>query len=109
MMVSARLGAGIGVDQGRGQPRQGVEQVVLGADRDLVRLDRADPGVNDDFALGAQLMSDPPQADLACIKDAGGGAEGPLGLVDQGRVDRIHQAPVDLAGRPAQRRPGSPR
>ena len=50
MMVSARLGAGIGVDQGRGQPRQGVEQVVLGADRDLVRLDRADTGVNDDFA-----------------------------------------------------------
>ena len=101
MVVSSGLGLGIGVHQRGGQPGQGVQQVVLGSDRDLVRLDRAGPRVHRDLAFGAQLMADPAQPDLACTEDSRGGAEGLLGLVDQGRVDRVHQAPVDLAGRPA--------
>jgi hypothetical protein len=44
-----------------------VQQVVLGADRDLVSLDRAGTGVDDDFAFGAQMAPDPPQPDPAKI------------------------------------------
>ncbi len=43
MVVRARLGLGIGVHQRGGQPGQGMQQIVLGADRDLMRLDRAGP------------------------------------------------------------------
>jgi len=62
-MISAVLGLRIGVHQRRGQPRQRVQQAVLGIDCDLVSLDRADSGIDDHFTFGAQLVPDPPQPD----------------------------------------------
>jgi hypothetical protein len=39
VVIIACLGLRIGVHQRGGQPRQRKQQIVLGADRDLVRLD----------------------------------------------------------------------
>ena len=53
MMIIACLGLWVGVHQRGGQPRQRMQQVVLGIDSDLVSLDRAGTGIDDDFAFGA--------------------------------------------------------
>ena len=50
-----------------------MQQVMLGVDRDLVSLDRAGTGIDDDFAFGPQLVADPPQPDLAHPQHARGG------------------------------------
>ena len=97
MMVRSVAGLGIGVHESRGQARQGVQQGMLGADCDLMRLNGGGAGVDHDLAFGPQLMADPAQPDLADAEHAGGPAQVMLGLVDQGRFHRIHQAPVDLA------------
>ena len=65
VVVIASPGLRIGVHQRGGQPRQRVQQVVLGVDCDLVCLDCAGIGVDDDFAFGAQLVPDPAQPHLA--------------------------------------------
>ena len=65
MVIIACLGLWVGVHQRGGQPRQRMQQVVLGVDRDLVRLDRAGIGIDDDLAFGAQMVPDPAQPDLA--------------------------------------------
>jgi len=64
MVSIARLGLRVGVHQRGGQPWQRVQQVVLGADRDLVSLHRTGAGVDDDLTFGAQMMPDPAQPDL---------------------------------------------
>jgi hypothetical protein len=101
----------IGVPERRRQPGQGMEQVVLGVGRDLVRLDRAGTSADDDLAFSPQQVADPPQPDLAHIQDAGGSAEGLLGLVDQDRVEGGPQTPGGMGRRPsdAGRSPGPPR
>ena len=72
----AAVHLGVGVHQRGGQPGERVQQVVLGADRDLVGLDGADAGVDDDLAFGAELVADPAQPDLADPQHPGGGAQG---------------------------------
>jgi len=52
----------VGVHQRGGQPRQRVQQVVLGVDRDPVRLDRAGTGIDDHLAFSAQTVYDPAQS-----------------------------------------------
>ncbi len=74
-----------------------MQQVVLGFDGDVVRLESARGTIDDDLALGSQLMTDPPQPDLAHIQYSGGRPERLLGLVDKFGVHSIHEAPVDLA------------
>jgi hypothetical protein len=95
---------GVGVDQRAGQPRDGVQEIVLGVHRDLVRRRGGEAGPDDDLAFGPQLMADPAQPDLAGAEHPVGRPQGALGLVDEGGVDRVHQPPVDLAGRLAQHR-----
>jgi hypothetical protein len=51
--------------QRRRQARQRAQQSVPGCHRHLVRLDRAGIGIHDDLALGAELVADPAQPDLA--------------------------------------------
>src|SRR6266851_8151352 len=77
---------GVSVDESGRQPRNGMQQVVLGADRDLVSLDGGDVRADDHFALGADLVPDPAQPYLADIQHAESGAQGALGLVDERRV-----------------------
>jgi hypothetical protein len=81
-MIGARLSLRVGVNQRRGQARQRMQQIVLGVDRDLVSLDRAGPGIDDHLALGAQLVSDPPQPNLADIEHPRCCAQRPPGLID---------------------------
>jgi hypothetical protein len=61
MMIIACLGLRVGVHQRGRQPRRRVQQVVLGVDRDPVRLDRAGTGIDDDLAFSAQTVPDPAQ------------------------------------------------
>ena len=67
VVVGVPPGLRVGVYQRGGQARQRVQQVVLGADRDLVRGDGAGTGVDDDLAFGAQLVADPAEPDLAGV------------------------------------------
>ena len=67
-MIIACLGLRVGVHQRGGQPRQRMQQVVLGVDRDPVCLDRAGTGIDDDLAFSAQAVPDPAQPDLADIE-----------------------------------------
>jgi len=104
MEIIAFPGLRVGVHQRGGQAGQCVQQAVLGVDRDLVGLDRAGTAVHKDFAFSAQIMPDPPQPYLAHPQDPPGGGQRLLHLIDQGRIDRIHQPPVDLASRLPQHR-----
>jgi hypothetical protein len=71
--------AAVGVDEGSGQPRDGMQQIVLGADGDLVRLPGSDVRADDHLAFGADLVADPAEAYLADIQHAAGGDAAPLG------------------------------
>ena len=97
VVIGTRRGLRIGVNERGSQARHGVQEVVLGVDGDLVRLNSASGRIDDDLALGAQLMTNPPQPDLPDIQDSGGSPQGLLGLVHEFGVNGIHQAPVDLA------------
>jgi hypothetical protein len=94
--VAAAAGLGVGVDQGGRQAGHCVEQGVLGGDGGLVGLDGGGTGADGDLALGAQLVADPAQPHLPGAEHAGSGPQHLLGLVDHGRVDGVHQPPVDL-------------
>src|SRR5688572_13123220 len=96
------VGQGFGVDGGRGEASYAVDQVVLDLVAQVVRLDQGGGGVHGDARLGKQLVAVPAQPDVGHVDHAGGGADDLLGLVDQGRVDGVHQPPVDLAGGIAQ-------
>ena len=89
----------IGVHAGRGQPGDGVDQRVLGADRDVVRLHDRAARVDRDLAFGPEGTADPAQPDPPGGQHARGGPQCGLGLLRQGRVHAIHQPPADLAGR----------
>ena len=95
---------GVGVDERAGQPRYGVQEIMLGVHRDLVSGGGGEAGRDHDLALGPQLMADPAQPDLAGAEHPVGRPQGALGLVDEGGIDGVHQPPVDLAGRLAQHR-----
>jgi hypothetical protein len=95
---------GVGVDERAGQPRDGVQEIMLGVHRDLVSRRGGEIGRDHDLALGPQLMADPAQPDLAGAEYPVGHPQGALGLVDEGWIDGVHQPPVDLAGRLAQHR-----
>ena len=96
VVIIACLRLRVGVHERRAQARQRVQQAVLGVDRDPMGLDRAGPGVDDDLAFGAQPVPGPPQPDLTDAEDPRRRAQGLLHPIDQGRVDGIHQPPVDL-------------
>jgi hypothetical protein len=60
----------VGVNERGGQPGNRVQQSVLSADRDLVRLRGDDVRVENDLAPGADLVADPAEPYLPCIQDA---------------------------------------
>ena len=96
MVIGAGGGLRIGVHKRRGQPRNGVQQIVLGVDSHLVRLDGACRGIDNHLALSAKLMADPSQPYLADVQDSARSPERLLGLVDKLGVHSVHQATVDL-------------
>lgn len=58
-----------------------MQQGMLSADRDLVRLDRAGAGIDDGLALSTQPMPDPRHPDLANAQHPGCRAQSLLHLV----------------------------
>ena len=90
---------GIGVDQRTGQARDRMQQSVLGADRELMRLHGADVRGNHDLAFGPELMADPPHPHLPHPQHTRRGPQHVFGLINQRRVHRIHQPPVNLPRR----------
>jgi hypothetical protein len=64
----ALVGFGVGVHGGRGEPRDGMDQGVLGVHGDLVGGDEADVGGHDDLAFGAQVVADPAQPYLPDVQ-----------------------------------------
>ncbi|GEM_PF-2263356 len=68
VLAVARLG--ISVHKRRGQLRQRVQQIVLGADRHEMRLDRGGIGIDDHLAFGPQPMADPAEPDLTDVQHA---------------------------------------
>jgi hypothetical protein len=89
----------IGVDHGGGQVREGVDEPVLGADRDRVGLDHRAARVDQDRALGPEPATDPAQPDRPGAQHPGGRPQGRLGRIGQRRVDAVHQPRADVAGR----------
>jgi hypothetical protein len=64
-MICALTWLRVGVHQRSAEPRQRVQEVMLGSHRYLVRRDRRRVRVHEDLALGAEPVTDPPQPDLA--------------------------------------------
>ena len=96
------VAGGAGVDGGDGEPAYLGEEVPFGVVGEVVGGGEAEVGVDDDVGFGAQGVTDPADAQFPDVPDAGGGAQGAFGLVDQGRVDGVHQPGEDLAGRAAE-------
>lgn len=87
VVVDAPAGLRIGIHQRGGQPRQFMQQAVLGVNGDPVCLNRPD------LALGTQIMPDPPQPDRNA-QYPWRRLQNPLALVHQGGVHRALQAPA---------------
>jgi hypothetical protein len=98
----------VGVHHGGGQVRDGVDEPVLGTDRDRVRLDHRTTRVDQDRAFGAEPAPDPAQPHRPGAQHPGRRAEGRLSLLGQRRVDAVHQPRADVTGRlPAHGHDGS--
>jgi hypothetical protein len=61
------LDPGVGVDQRAGQPRDRVQQGVLGGDGELMGLHGGDVRGDDDLAFGPDPVADPAQPHLTDI------------------------------------------
>ena len=102
MMICTLGRLRVRVDERSRQPGDGVQEAVLGINRHLMRLDSAGICIDDDFALGPKLMTDPAQTHLANVQNPGGGSQDLLRLVDERGVDGVHQTAVDLLRRLSQ-------
>lgn len=98
----ARVGLDVGMDEGGGQFRDGVQERVLGLDRDVVSGPDVEVAVDDDVRLCAQAVADPAQPQPADLPHAGHLAQSGLGRVDEGGIDGVHRTAEDLPGRVAQ-------
>src|SRR5215212_10115294 len=88
-----------GVHDGGGESGDGVDEAVFGVVGDGVCLDDGGGVRHGDGAFGAELMADPAEPDIADTPHVGGVPQGGLDLVDEGRVDGVHEPAVDLARR----------
>lgn len=92
----------VSVYQRSGEARQPVQEEVLCLDGYLVCLDGGRIGSDHNLALGAQLMAEPTEPDVAYVQDSGHRTQRLFGLINKGRIDGVHQPTVDLSGRLAQ-------
>jgi len=97
------VGAGrAGVHGRRGEPAHLVEQVCFGVVGQVMSLGQGEVGGDGGVDLGAQGVPDPADAELTHFVDAAHAGHGGGGLVDQYRVDGVHQAGGDLTDGGAQ-------
>lgn len=98
VVVSPIRGGGVGVHQRRGHPRHGMNQLVLGVEGHLVRLDHRGCRVDDDGDLRAQPVPGPAQPQRSNLEHPVDLTQRGLGLIDQRRVDGIDEPVVHVAG-----------
>lgn len=98
VVMPAGVAVRIGVDGGAGQPRYGMGELVFGIGGDLVCGDEREVGVHNEFGFGVQPVTDPAESHPGHVLDAVDASQRGFGLVDDGGVDSVHEASVDLAG-----------
>src|SRR5215203_6363440 len=79
-----------------------VQHPVLRLVGDVVSGDQVERLVHDDAGVRADPVADPPQPDVLDVQHTGGGADGVLCGRGERRVDRVHQASVDVTSSTAQ-------
>ena len=88
---------GVGVDECGGQFGHGVGEGVFGVVRDAVGIGEAGGGVDVEFGVGVQPVSDPAHLHAAHPGDAGFGGQRGFGGVDEFGVDAVHEAAEHVA------------
>jgi hypothetical protein len=83
--------------------------VLLGVVGDFVGLADREPGIGGEVGFSAQGVPDPADPQFADLVDALDADEGAGGLVDEVRVDSVHQTGADLGERRSAGRRGSRR
>jgi len=78
--------------------------VVIGAVGDLMCLRQSEIGVDIEFGIGVQPVTDPPHPHATHRPHSGAGGQGDLGGVDECRVHAIHQAAEHIPHSGAQHR-----
>lgn len=92
------------MDGGLVQAGNVVDQLLLRFVRDRVGLDDVQGAFGGDLGLGAHPVPDPAKPDAVDSLDSGHARHGGGGIVDQVRVNRVHQPSVDVPGDAAQHR-----
>lgn len=82
----------IGVDEGGGQLGNGVGEFVFGVVGDAVSLREVQGGVDVEFGIGVQAVSDSAHPHAAYRLHAGPGRQGLFGGIDHRWVDAVEQA-----------------
>lgn len=90
------------MDDGGGEPGKLMEKRVVGILGDVVGLRHAAAVADRDAHFGVEVVADPSDSDLIHPFDPGYGGEDPRDLVDQTRVDGVHESLVDHRRRAAQ-------
>lgn len=83
------------MDDGGGEPGKLMEKRVVGILGDVVGLRHAAAVADRDAHFGVEVVADPSDSDLIHPFDPGYGGEDPRDLVDQTRVDGVHESLVD--------------
>ncbi len=99
MMIGSILTAGARVNRRSAQMRHVMEESVVCLSRDSVGIGEIELRIGHDVTLGSELMSDPSQTNALHRFDPPHATKQGLDLIDQSRVDGIHQAAVDIARR----------
>ena len=84
-------GGGVGVHERAGQFRHGVGKAVFGLVRDPVGIGEAGGGVDIEFGVGVQAMSDPAHPHAAHSCHARFGGQRCFGGVDEFGVHPVHE------------------
>jgi len=98
VVVKSVVSAGIGVDGGVRQAADVMEESVMGLLTYRVSLGDGEICVGDYLGLGSQFVPDPADPDRLDLFNAGHGCQDPFYVVDELRINRVHQSPVDVAG-----------
>src|SRR5680860_72121 len=77
-----------------------MQQSVVRLVGDVVGSDNVESRVDGDACVGGNPVADPTQPHSLDPRDARGGQEHQLSRIGDFGIDRIHQAPIDVPGRP---------
>jgi hypothetical protein len=96
VIVIAFAGLQVRVHESGRETRKRVKQLMLCCDGNLMSCYGGRVGADHDLAFGPELMAYPSQPDVAEVQNAGDRSQRLLRLINQGRIDGIHQPTIDL-------------